>query len=161
MNIKYFCSRRQRLKWGRSHVMFFYSSSPPSHFPLPFLTFLLPFTRLLTLSAASAIQKQTAEHHLTFRGWKCVFFFSVFCCFCSFSLKTCPISCWRSWGLKEPWRWVRSTLGWRALEGAWHSAPLWPSGQPSTSSSLLVPAKPWLYVLGHYSSKCCGLWGKM
>lgn len=49
--------------------------------------------------------------------------------FCIFPVsQMCLTSCWRWWGLKEPWRWVRSTPAWRALEDAWHSAPLSPSG---------------------------------
>lgn len=52
MNIKYFSNRRQTLKWGTSHVMFFYSSSPPSHFPLPLLAFVLCFMCLLTPSTS-------------------------------------------------------------------------------------------------------------
>lgn len=49
--------------------------------------------------------------------------------FCIFPVsQMCLTSCWRWWGWKEPWRWVRSTPAWRALEDAWHSAPLSPSG---------------------------------
>jgi len=56
--------------------------------------------------------------------------------------QTCPTSCWRWWGWKEPWRWVRSTPAWRAPGAAWHSAPPWPSGQllapPPTRSSVRI-----------------------
>lgn len=49
--------------------------------------------------------------------------------------QTCPTSSWRWWGWKAPWRWVRSTPGWRALEDAWRSVPPWPSGQRSALES--------------------------